>query len=47
MKYHYSTLVGSTDEINPKYSERNLAQCYFVYHKSYMEWPEILIFNPV
>jgi len=32
-------------EVHPKYSERNLVQCHFVYHKSYMEWSEILIFN--
>lgn len=26
---------------NPKYSERNLSQCHFGYHKSHMDWPGI------
>jgi len=25
----------------PKYLEKTLSQCYFVYHKSHTEWPGI------
>lgn len=27
---------NNTDRVNLKYSERNLPQCYFILHKSYM-----------
>jgi hypothetical protein len=27
------------DRGKPKYSEKNLSQCHFVYHKSHMDWP--------
>jgi hypothetical protein len=26
---------------NPKYSEENLSTCYFVHHKSQMDYPDI------
>jgi hypothetical protein len=29
------------DKRKPKYSGENLSQCYFVNHKSHMEWPRI------
>jgi hypothetical protein len=45
MKCECATLVENIDEVNPAYSERNLAQCHFVHHKSQMDWPNILMFN--
>jgi hypothetical protein len=32
---------NKTDIWKPKYSEKNLSQCYFVNHKSHMDWPGI------
>jgi hypothetical protein len=29
------------DRGKPKYSEKNLSQCHFVYHKSHMDRPGI------
>jgi hypothetical protein len=32
---------NESDRENPKYSEKNLSQCHFVYHKSHMDESEI------
>ena len=34
------------DRGKPKYSEKNLSQCNFVYHKSHMGWPGICFSFP-
>jgi hypothetical protein len=30
-----------TDRRKPKYWEKNMCQCHFVYHKSHMRWSSI------
>jgi len=32
---------NNTDTVRPTYSEKNLSQCHFFPHKSYMDWPGI------
>jgi len=32
---------NDTHRRNPKYWEKNLSQCHFVYHKSHKDLPEI------
>lgn len=30
---------NDTDRVKPKNAKRNLSQCHFFYHRSYMDWP--------
>jgi hypothetical protein len=41
MKCAYQRGWNDPDEVKPNYSQINLFQCYFVHHKSYMEYPDI------
>jgi hypothetical protein len=40
-KNEYGTLVDGTERGQLRYLEKNLSQCYFVHHKSHVNWSEI------
>jgi hypothetical protein len=37
---------NDTDRVKPKYLEKNLSKCHFVYHKSCIDWPGIELWRP-
>jgi len=39
VKVSFGHSWDDTDRRKPRYEEKNLSQCLFVYHKSHMEWP--------
>ena len=41
MKMSMEYWWNDNDREKPKYSDKNLSECYFVHHKSHMAWPAI------